>query len=115
VRDRLPAPCLDLTGQTDLPDLAALLHCSDLMLANDSGGVHLAVAVGCPAVALFGPTSPALSFPYSAGAGRAVAGPTSCTRPCFRRDCGEDHGYETITPEQVIQVSREILEHRGVA
>jgi ADP-heptose:LPS heptosyltransferase len=115
VAARLDPPALDLTGETDLPGLAALLRCADLLLANDSGGVHLAVAVGCPVVALFGPTSPDLSFPYPAAAGRALAGPTGCRRPCFRRDCPESHGYEAITPAEVVRAGSELLEGRGAA
>lgn len=115
VAARLGSPARDLTGETDLQGLAALLRCADLLLANDSGSVHLAVAVGCPVVALFGPTSPELSFPYPAAAGRALAGPTGCRRPCFRRGCRESHGYEAITPEEVVRAATELLAGRGAA
>jgi ADP-heptose:LPS heptosyltransferase len=43
--------------------LAALLEAAGAFVGNDSGPSHLAAAVGCPAVVLFGPTDPALWAP----------------------------------------------------
>jgi ADP-heptose:LPS heptosyltransferase len=45
-------------GRTTLRDAAVLLRESDLLIAHDSGLMHLALAVGTPVVALFGPTAP---------------------------------------------------------
>lgn len=47
----------DLSGQLDLPATAALLRHASLHLGNDTGVSHLAVAVGCRTIAIFGPTS----------------------------------------------------------
>jgi len=52
-----PPASADLTT-LPVPDLAAALAGVDLLVAGDSGPVHLATAVGTPALALFGPTSP---------------------------------------------------------
>jgi ADP-heptose:LPS heptosyltransferase len=57
---------VDLTGRTDLSVLAALLGRCALTIGNDSGVVHLAAAVGCPALALFGPTNAGAWAPYGA-------------------------------------------------
>ena len=51
MKDRLAGPHLDLTGQTTLPQLSAVLACADVMIANDTGPLHLAVALGRPVVA----------------------------------------------------------------
>lgn len=61
-----------LAGRTGLPDLAALVSAASLVISNDTGVSHLAVAYGIPSVTLFGPVSPALWGP-PAGAGRHVA------------------------------------------
>jgi len=53
----------NLAGQTSLPELAAVLQVSDLVIGNDSGGIHLAAAVGTPVVGLFGITDPARTGP----------------------------------------------------
>src|SRR5439155_4822545 len=42
----LPAPTFDLSGQTTLPQLAAILSRADVVLANDSGPLHLPAALG---------------------------------------------------------------------
>lgn len=49
---------IDLIGKTDLREAAALLSQCDLLVAQDSGILHLALAVGTPSVGLFGPLDP---------------------------------------------------------
>ena len=44
---------VDLTGQTDLPSVAALAAQARFAIGNDTGPMHLAAAVGCPCVTLF--------------------------------------------------------------
>jgi heptosyltransferase-3 len=58
----------------DLPleRLAALLARARAFVGNDSGPTHLAAALGCPTVALFGPTDPAVWAPLGPGV-RVVA------------------------------------------
>jgi len=53
---RLLAPRLD--------HAAALFETADVVISNDTGPMHLAVAVGAPVVGLFGPTDPAQSGPF---------------------------------------------------
>jgi len=49
-----------------LPEIAALLGHARAAVGNDSGPTHLAAAVGCPTVAIFGPTDPAVWAPVGA-------------------------------------------------
>jgi heptosyltransferase I len=48
----------------DLGELMALLQNSRCIVGGDTGPLHLAIALGTPAVALFGPTDPARNGPY---------------------------------------------------
>lgn len=48
----------DLTGVTNLNELAAVLAEADLFVGGDTGPMHIAQAVGTTVVALFGPTDP---------------------------------------------------------
>ena len=55
---------IDTAGRTGLGELVALVAASRLVVANDSGPMHLAAALGRPVVALFGPSAPARFGPY---------------------------------------------------
>ncbi len=54
---------LNLAGATTLEELSAVLALSAVVLCNDSGGMHLAAALGTPLVALFGITNPEQTGP----------------------------------------------------
>lgn len=61
-------PVLSLAGQTSLPQMAAALALADGVLCNDSGGMHLAAALGRPVVAVFGITDPEKTGPLGPSA-----------------------------------------------
>jgi ADP-heptose:LPS heptosyltransferase len=58
------AQFLNLTGNTSLVSLPALIERADWVITNDSGPMHLAAALGVRVFALFGPTDPRLFGPY---------------------------------------------------
>ncbi len=61
---------IDLTGQTDIPAIAALAARASLAVGNDTGPMHLAAAMGAPCVVLFSAESdPALTAPRTPGGG----------------------------------------------
>lgn len=76
---------VSLVGMTDLGTLVELLRCSDALLTNDSGPMHIAAALSLPTVAFFGATAPELTGPY--GGIHAVFQTTCELKPCFSRDC----------------------------
>jgi lipopolysaccharide heptosyltransferase II len=53
----------DLAGRTNLPAYVEKLRSCDLLITNDTGGMHLANALGVPLLALFGPTNPVRTGP----------------------------------------------------
>lgn len=53
----------DLAGRTTLPDYCARLRTCRALITNDTGGMHLANALGVPLIALFGPTNPTRTGP----------------------------------------------------
>ena len=55
---RVPVPLLNLIGQTDLKTLFALIGRSTVVLAPDSGPLHMAVAAGTPAIGLYATSNP---------------------------------------------------------
>lgn len=63
IRARVPG-AIDLTGQTTLAQLAAVLGCASQAIGNDTGPMHLAAALDIPCTVLFGGASdPALTAP----------------------------------------------------
>jgi lipopolysaccharide heptosyltransferase I len=63
IRDGL-SPRAILAPPTDLDELAALLRRCALVVANDTGPLHLAAALGTPSVGLYGPTPAVRNRPY---------------------------------------------------
>jgi heptosyltransferase-1 len=94
-------PHRDLSGHTSLPQLTALLRRAALLVTNDSGPMHLAVAVGTPVVALFGPTDPRAVGPY--GSGHVILRKEIDCSSCTRQRCVKALACLTaITVEDVL-------------
>ncbi|MCF8435395.1 MAG: glycosyltransferase family 9 protein [Ignavibacteriales bacterium] len=55
---------LVLAPPTSISSMGAYLENCNMVIANDSGPMHIAVAVGTPVLALFGPTNPKFHGPY---------------------------------------------------
>lgn len=86
---------------TTLLEYAELCRRSRLVVAADTGPLHIACAVGTPVVALFGPTDPARNGPFDP-ADVVVRAVPSCA-PCYRRGCGVHAGVmATIQPQEVL-------------
>jgi 3-deoxy-D-manno-octulosonic-acid transferase/heptosyltransferase-1 len=82
----------DLCGRTSLIELAALTRRATVVVANDSGPMHLAAALGRPTIALFGPTDPLRLGPYGQADG-AVSSGEPCA-PCYLRTLRQcPHGH----------------------
>ena len=110
VKERMRTVAVDLTGTTTPGLLPALLGSASLLLTNDSGPMHVAVAMGTPVVALFGPTSPIRTGPYGANS-HVLTNPVPC-RPCFQRRCRNlDHlaCLTGIDPEHAVAAVQERL------
>jgi heptosyltransferase-2 len=109
IRSRLDqevgARIIDLTGETTLEMLAAVLRLAGVCVSNDSGAMHVAAALGTPTVAIFGPTREYETSPLASANGRAevLTHPVWC-RPCMLRECPIDHRcMKGITPQRVIE------------
>ena len=94
-----------------LDALAAAIARVQLLVACDSGPVHIASAVGTPVLALFGPTSTARWGPPPPG--RALALGLACA-PCSNHGgdyCPEGHHrcLADLAPEAVLSAAREML------
>lgn len=107
IESLMRSSCINLGGETTLRDLAYLYQRSSLLITTDSGPMHLAVAMGTPVVALFGPTNPNLTGPY--GKEHTVILKELPCSPCFLKTCDSMQCMRDITVEEVFQAVKERL------
>ena len=85
---------IDLIGQTDLMMLMGVVSHCHVVVANDSGALHLAGGLGVPVVGIWGPTDERYSTPVTphedAHTVTTISESVFC-RPCFLADCPIDH------------------------
>lgn len=93
-----------------LSQLIALLRRTSLMIAGDTGPLHLAAALNRPLVALYGPTDPDRTGPYRM---RAQVLRHASSREDHRRHSAPDEGLSQITVEEVMAAAlRAMSTHR---
>ncbi|MFK5953342.1 MAG: glycosyltransferase family 9 protein [Desulfobacterium sp.] len=90
---------INLTGKTSLRELTGILSHAQGVVSCDTGPMHLAVALGTPTIALFGPSTPRRTGPY---AGEVIMASTDCS-PCNRRECPHPWCMDRIDPETVYE------------
>ena len=107
---------VDLSGQTNLAELGWLLRSARVFVSRNTGSTHLAAAVGCPTVELFGRLEPA----YGPGRWRALGGRTRSVHaaPGGRgwlesRRAWWRRGYTTIPREAVLAATLELAAKRS--
>jgi heptosyltransferase I len=96
---------LNLAGKTSVTELAALLRGCAVCVTNDSGPMHLAVALERPVVSLFGPSDPLWIGPYRRP--DAVVNADLPCSPCYLRELSRcPHGHacmQQISGDAVIR------------
>jgi heptosyltransferase-2 len=97
-----------LAGGATLAEWAALLQACDLVICNDSGGAHVAAALGRPEIVIFGMTDPARTAPRG-GRCRIIQSEGPHSRDIPRDDPEAIKKLASITPERVYQAALECL------
>ena len=88
-----------LAPATSILELAALLARSRLFVGGDTGPLHLACAVGCPVVGIYGPTDPEVNSPWGVPHRRVF--PPGRAYTGIKRIDRESGGFEGIGPRDV--------------
>ena len=103
----------DLTGD-DLREAILALSCADAAVSNDSGLMHIAAALGRPAIAVFGPTSPWHWAPLNPLAAVLEPPPMITCPTCGRSGCTDVRHRSTadVAPARVLDAVRRVLDGR---
>src|SRR6185312_13830754 len=101
-------PVHNFAGETSLGEYIELAAACRVYLTNDSGGMHIASALGVPTVAVFGATDDVGTGPTGPLA-RVVRQPIEYS-PCLLRECPIDHRCMTgVTAETVANAALDLL------
>jgi len=90
-----------------LAELIALTRRARVVIAGDTGPLHLACALGRPVVGIYGPTDPSRNGPFGTSF-RVLRSPES--RRDHTRHAEPEAGLLTIQPEEVVQAALDILD-----
>ncbi len=99
---------MNLAGQTTLEELAGVLALSAGVLCNDSGGMHLAAALGTPLVALFGITDPGRTGPLGRTL-RILQRSDLRSRDVPRHSAKAEKALRAIAPDDAVQALLPLL------
>jgi heptosyltransferase-2 len=117
VRAAMRHPALDLTEQTTLHQLAALLAQCDLFIGADSGVMHIAAAAGVPVVAIFGPSNAAAWSPWTPNGTSVVVRSAPECSPCsyvgtgvgLRNGCAARTCMHMVGVRDVLKSAQDLL------
>lgn len=101
---------ISIAGQTSLLELAALLQSAALLLSCDTGPLHIADAIGCRTLSLWGPTQPDVYGPLTKGH-EFILTPHECRR-CLKTKCKYKTNacMKAITPEMTAEKLKNIFD-----
>jgi lipopolysaccharide heptosyltransferase II len=98
-----------LIPDSSLRQMAGLFSCCDLVVTNDNGPMHLAVAVGAPTITLYGPTNPGAWNPGGSRHTIVQASNVTCLG-CNLNECPFDHEcMKGISPDAVFEKCQDFL------
>ncbi|RJP29701.1 MAG: lipopolysaccharide heptosyltransferase II [Candidatus Omnitrophota bacterium] len=109
IASNCPYPVLNLTGQTNIAQLAYLLKRARFLITNDSAPLHIVSYLNVPVVAIFGPTNEEKYGPWSDNYSLAKKD-ISC-RPCEKADCslGSINCMNMIRADEVLRLARKMI------
>jgi heptosyltransferase-2 len=101
------------SDRVDLDLLKPLIKRCALLVTNDTGPRHYAVALDVPVVVIMGPTDPAYTS-SNLNQTEVIRQQLPCS-PCHRKVCPENHEcMRSITPEMVLERCRTLMVRRNL-
>jgi len=113
VQSDMKHEAIQACGKTDLAQLAALMDKCDLIITNDGGPLHMAVALKKKTVSIFGPVDPVVYGPYPLNERHIVITSDDACRPCYKsfkhNECKELNCLKNINVEKVIKAAEMLM------
>jgi ADP-heptose:LPS heptosyltransferase len=111
---KLAGPTLVTGGRLPLLTVAALLSHCRLLVANDSGPLHLGLALGVPTIGLLGADDPRRVGPYQVDWGVALhkRAEVCAQEPCLLKKCPQNLCLEAIAVSEVVKLIKAWWEPR---
>ena len=97
-----------LAPATSIVEMAALIKECDVLIANDSGPMHISTALGTPTLSLHGPTDPKLQGPYGKKHEAVLHDELDCII-CHRLECPRNHECFLELPHEKAMNKFELL------
>lgn len=112
IRAAMNAPSVSLAGKLGLGELGGVIEQARLLVANNTGPVHIAAAVGTPVVDLYALTNPQHT-PWGVP-NRVLFHDVPC-KFCYKSICPEGHHncLRLVSPDQVVDAARALLAETG--
>ncbi len=108
IRSSSPARMINLAGKINLIQTVDLIQKSLMVIAHDSGPMHISSYLNKSVVALFGPTDPEFSHPWGQGVSKVIEHKDQCQR-CKNPTLSVNHTcMDMISEQEVLQAFGEI-------
>ncbi|MCK5850841.1 MAG: glycosyltransferase family 9 protein [Kiritimatiellae bacterium] len=101
---------VNMAGKSTLVEAGSILQQMNLVISNDSGLMHMSVALGIPTIVIHGATDPMRTGPY--GAGNSVLKTNLPCQPCLSRVCtqGAIPCLSGVSPEEVVKTAHKLMQ-----
>ncbi|NQT90818.1 MAG: lipopolysaccharide heptosyltransferase II [Candidatus Omnitrophica bacterium] len=103
---------ISICAKTNLKELAAIMRKAALVIANDSGPMHIAVSQKTPVVTLFGPTLPAITGPYGTSEYIVLHEWDECDIPCYDMNCEDYRCMKAISVDDVLAAAERLIKSK---
>jgi len=112
-QSEMKTPAIQLCGETKLSQFSALLDRCDIVITNDGGPLHMAVALKKKTVSIFGPVNEYNYGPYPPEDRNIVVATQEACRPCYKnfkhRECSSLECLANLRPDKVIKAVDTLL------
>lgn len=104
IQEKARVSVVNIVGRTTLLQMAGIIEGAAVVIAGDTGPLHIAAALQVPTVAIFGPTDPKIYAPLGQG-NKVIFSRIPCSF-CHKVNCpkGSANCMSEITPKEVVEM-----------